>query len=275
MLHFAVAGVPHSTPRPGGTCEGMRHAYSLGITAMEMEWVQRVPLNTGRMQEIRQCAEALGGMSLTVHAPYYVNLNAADEEKLIASKRRIIDALTMAELAGAVSVCVHPAFYLGMDPLLVFERVRNATEDILSHKSALFPNVNLAYETMGKHAQFGTFEEVLALSREFSLYPTVDFAHMHARANGALNSAEEWHALLDTYVSYLGEDALKHMHIHYSGIHYNHTGERHHLPLLESDARWQDFLSVLKQRNVGGQLVCESPVLEDDTLLLQRTYECL
>ncbi len=275
MLHFAVAGVPHSTPPPRGTCEGMRHAHALGITAMELEWVQRVPMNTARMQDIRRCSEELGGMSLTVHAPYYINLNAADESKLEASKRRIIDALSMAEIAGARSVCVHPAFYLRMDPLLVYDRVRRATEDILSHKQTCFPSVNLAYETMGKHSQFGTFEEVLKLSAEFGIYPTVDFAHMHARANGAINSTKEWDALLDSYVSYLGRDSLKSMHIHYSGINYNGTGERNHLPLLESDANWKDFLAVLKRRGVAGQLVCESPILEQDTLLMQSEYHQL
>ena len=40
MLHFAVAGVPLSTPGSGGTVKGLEHANSLGITAMELEWVQ-------------------------------------------------------------------------------------------------------------------------------------------------------------------------------------------------------------------------------------------
>ena len=115
MLQFAVAGCPHSTPPPGGTVEGLKQARKLGITAMELEWVQRVPDSKERMKEIRSTAEELK-MYLTVHAPYYVNLNATDPAKLSASKKRILLGLTMAELAGAHSVCVHPAFYLGMEP---------------------------------------------------------------------------------------------------------------------------------------------------------------
>jgi len=111
MLHFAVAGSPLSSPK-SGTVEGLRHAYKLGITAMEIEWVQRVPSNKERMKEIREVSESLN-MYLTVHASYFINLNAKEKEKLTASKKRILDALSMAELCGAKSVCVHPAFYLG------------------------------------------------------------------------------------------------------------------------------------------------------------------
>lgn len=240
---------------------------------MEMEWVQRVPVQPERMAEIRKTAERLG-MYLTVHAPYYINLNAQDE-KLAASKKRIIDALSMAEIAGAHSVCVHPAFYQGTDPTIVYERVCTATEEILKHKKKLFPNVNLAYETMGKKAQFGTLEEVLKVSREFGLYPTLDPAHLHARYNGAINSTKEFEEMFDTYVEYLGKESLKQMHIHYSGIEYTEKGERKHLPLRKSDARWKEFLAVLKKRKIGGTVVCESPILEEDTVLLLRTFEGL
>ncbi len=271
MLHFAVAGVPASTPSPGGTVKGLEHAHSLGITAMELEWVQRVPLSPERMIEIRDTATKLK-MYLTCHAPYYINLNSPDHEKLQASKKRIIDALSMAEIAGVRSVCVHAAFYLGMDVKVVFENVRRAVDDVLKVKKKLFPSVNLGLETMGKPTQFGTLDEVLRISAEFDIYPVLDPAHMHARTNGAVNTADEWNDMFDQYVKFLGTKSLSSVHMHYAGIAYGAKGEKHHLPLKESDARWEDFLSVLKKRGVNGTVVCESPLLEKDTLLLQKTY---
>lgn len=271
MLHFAVAGVPHGTKKPGGTVEGLKYAHSLGITAMEIEWVQSVPKNPDRMKEIRETAESLK-MQLTVHAPYYINLNSKDPEKLAASKMRILNALTMSELAGVRSVCVHPAFNGGMSPDQVYANVYQATEEIMAKKQQLFPHVNLAYETMGKTAQFGTLEEVLAISKEFDLFPCVDPAHMHARTNGKINTTEEWNQMLDTYEKYLGKKSLQSMHLHFSGIAYGAKGEKHHLPIQESDANWKDFLRVLKDKGVEGNLVSESPLLEKDTLLLQKTF---
>ncbi|MDO8468738.1 MAG: TIM barrel protein [Candidatus Peribacter sp.] len=271
MLRFAVAGSPHSTPSPGGTVEGLLQAKKLGITAMEIEWVQNVPKNIERMAEIRETAEELG-ITLTVHAPYFVNLNSPDRAKLAASKKRVLDALSMAELCGARSVCVHAAFNLGLPPEKVLENVRRATEDIMKHKHALFPHVNLAYETMGKQTQFGTLEEVLKVSKEFDNYPCVDPAHMHARENGKVNSVEEWNDMFDLYQKYVGSKSLQQVHMHFSGIAYTTKGERKHLPLQQSDAKWKDFLKVLKKRKIDGVVVCESPLLEKDTLLMQKTF---
>jgi deoxyribonuclease-4 len=273
MLQFAVAGAPLSTPSPGGTVAGLKRAHDLGITAMELEWVQNVPSDPARMDEIRKTAEQYK-MTLTVHAPYYVNLNSQDSAKLKASVARILHALTQAERAGAISVCVHAAFYLGMPPEIAYKNIHKAVSQIMS-KRKLFPHVNLALETMGKPAQFGTLEEVLRMSNEFDIYPCVDPAHLHARSNGAVNTAEEWDAMFDAYEKTLGKKSLQQMHLHFSGIEYTAKGERRHLPLQRSDAKWKDFLHVLKRRKIGGVCVSESPLLEDDTLLLQKTYAAL
>lgn len=273
-LRFAVAGCPLSTPKPGGTVEGLKHAKKLGIDAMEIEWVQNVPSDVKRMELIRKTAQELD-MTLTVHAPYYVNLNSPDKAKLAASKGRVLRALSMGEIAGVRSVCVHPAFYLGMPPEKAYENVRRAVDDILKQKSKLFPHVNLALETMGRQTQFGTLEEVLKISKEFDLYPTVDPAHLHARYNGAVNSKKEWNEMFDLYEEYLGKSSLKNVHMHFSGIAYGLKGEKHHLPLRESDARWEDFLQVLKDRKIEGTVVCESPAMEKDTVLMREVYESL
>jgi deoxyribonuclease-4 len=275
MLHFAVAGVPHSTPRPGGTIEGIKHAYSLDITAMEMEWVQRVPISPERMEEIRLTAKACGNFALTVHAPFYINLNSEKEETIEASIKRILDALAMAEIAGAVSVCVHAAFNHNMPPERVMDNVRRSMDEIMQKKSVLFPHVNLGLETMGKQSQFGTLDEVLRVSKEFDCYPVIDPAHMHARSNGKVNTKAEWHEMFDMYAEYLGDESLQKMHLHFSGIAYGPKGEKHHVPLEESDARWYDFIQVLYERKVGGVCVSESPLLEEDTLRMKRVYESI
>ncbi len=271
MLRFAVAGTPLSTPAPGGTVEGLKHARKLGIGAMEIEWVQSVPKHPERMALIKKTAEE-NDITLTVHAPYYVNLNSPEPAKLKASIERVLAALSMSQLAGVRSVCVHPAFYLGMEPEKAFKNVEKAVDQIMSKKKKLFPDVNLALETMGKTSQFGTLEEVLRISKEFDLYPTVDPAHMHARTNGKINTPKEWNEMFDMYEKYLGKKSLGHVHMHFSGIAYAAHGEKHHLPLKESDADWMGFLSVLKKRKIGGTVVCESPLLEKDTLLMQETY---
>lgn len=274
MLVFATPGCPMSTPKNGGTIEGIRQTKELGLEAMEMEWVQSVPKNVEHVEAVGATARECG-IRLTVHAPYFINLNSPEPEKLVASKRRILEALTMAQIAGAESVCVHAAFNLGKEPPVVLENVRRAVDDIMKRKSKFFPDVNLGLETMGKQTQFGTLEEVLIISEEFDIYPVVDAAHMHARTNGGVNTIKEWNEMFDVYEKHLGKKSLRRMHLHYSGIAYGAKGEKHHLPFMESDANWKDFLKVLKKRDIGGICVCESPLQELDTLLLKKTYDKL
>lgn len=271
MLRIACPGSPASTPGSGGTLAGLKHAAKLGIDAMEIEWVQSVPKNAEHVAAVGKAARDLD-IALTVHAPYFVNLNSAEKEKIAASEKRILDALAMAQVCGAVSVCVHAAFNGKDDSATVTDSIRRSTERIMKKKPSLFPDVNLAYETMGKPSQWGTLDEVLAVAKEFGIYPCVDVAHLHARSNGAVNSAAEFEELLDRYAKVLGKKSLSTMHIHYSGIAYGEKGEKHHLTFAESDLKWKDFLKVLKKRKVGGILVCESPSMEDDTLLLAKAY---
>jgi deoxyribonuclease-4 len=125
----------------------------------------------------------------------------------------------------------------------------------------------------GRFGQFGTLDEVLRISNEFEIYPCIDPAHLHARTNGKINTKEEWNDMIDQYQQALGKMSLSHVHFHYSGIAYTEKGERHHLPFEQSDARWKDFLKVLKDRKIGGTVVCESPAMENDTILLKKTYD--
>jgi deoxyribonuclease-4 len=101
--------------------------------------------------------------------------------------------------------------------------------------------------------------------------PCIDFSHLHART-GAENSLAEFKRTLNRYSKVIGKASLKDLHLHVSGIEYTPKGERRHLLLKESDFKYRDLLKALKSAGAGGVLICESPNLEDDALLLKRSY---
>jgi deoxyribonuclease IV len=104
--------------------------------------------------------------------------------------------------------------------------------------------------------------------------PCLDFAHLHARAgDGSMNSMDEWLVVLDGYAKLLGEDSLKRLHIHLSGIEYSTKGERNHLPIQESDFDLTGLLQALHARKCSGRLLCESPVMEEDALLIKKRWQ--
>ena len=128
---------------------------------------------------------------------------------------------------------------------------------------------------MGKISEFGTIEEVLNLSTELRrVAPCLDFAHWHART-GQFNSYQEFSSILEQLQERLGRTALDNMHIHVSGIDYGKKGETKHLNLKESDFQYAELIKALRDYEAKGIVICESPNLEEDALLLQATYNNL
>ena len=102
--------------------------------------------------------------------------------------------------------------------------------------------------------------------------PCIDFSHLHARSNGKMNSYEEFSSALEKAESALGRKALKELHCHVSGIEYSEKGERKHLNLKESDLNYVELLRALKEFGCAGVIVCESPSIEGDALVLKKAY---
>ncbi len=106
------------------------------------------------------------------------------------------------------------------------------------------------------------------------LAPCIDFAHWHART-GVFNSYQEFASILLRIKERLGRAALDDMHIHVAGIRYGEKGEIKHLNLKDSDLQYVELLKALRDYEVKGLVICESPNLEDDALLLKSTYNTL
>ena len=272
-LLFGTGGNPHSAETES-TIDGIKRIAELGLGCMEMEFVYRVTMGEKRAQEVAKQATSKG-IYLSAHASYYINLNAREPEKLKASQQRLIQAARIASICGAKSVVFHTAFYLGDPPEIAYSKIKKILEETLKQLQEENIRIWLRPEVMGKRSQFGTVEEVIRLCSELEgLAPCIDFAHLHA-VTGAYNSYQEFVSLLRQFEKGLGRTALDDMHIHCSGIKYGAKGEIKHLNLQESDLQYTELLKALKEYEVKGLLVCESPNLEEDALLLQETYQSL
>ncbi len=215
------------------------------------------------------------GVRVSVHAPYFINLNAYELQKAKASQKRLLQAAHIGALCGAKSVVFHPAFYLGDSPEKTYNTVKERLAEVLSQLKAEGSPMCLRPEVTGKPTQFGTVDEIVALSLELpGVAPCIDLAHWHARTGG-FNTYDELAETLEFLKEKLGQGALTDMHIHFSGIAYSKKGEIKHLPLKESDLRYIELLKALKDHNAKGLVICESPNLEEDALLLKESYEAL
>jgi deoxyribonuclease IV len=274
-LKFGCSGVPHSTPAPGKRDQGLKHSVELGLGANELALVQVAKMNPKDIELCRKVQQETS-IVITAHGPYYVNLNAREDEKRVASRKRILDTARICNAVGGYSIVFHAAFYFDDPKDKVYDEVKREIEGIMQvvHDEKL--NVWIRPETTGKPSQFGTVTEIVRLAQEIpSVAPCVDFAHLHARSNGKYNTKAEFKSVLDEIASGLGEKALNEMHIHLSGINYGAKGEKNHLEMRDSDYNYRELFEVLAEYNVEGVLICESPNLEDDAIFFQNEYNKL
>jgi deoxyribonuclease-4 len=270
---FGTVGSPLSTPaKPGGTVGGIVRTAELGLGALELAWVQSVRVSEGKCAEIKATAQAQG-IALSVHAPYFINLNATSEE-WPKSRKRLMDAAHYGNLAGATDIIFHPGSYFGRDPKEVLgvavPRLRECVKEL---RDAGNP-ATLRPETMGKSAMLGSLEDTLMMAAEIEgVEPCIDFAHLHARpGDGSGNSYAEWLAMLKLVRKHLGAKALKRLHIHLSGIEYGPKGEKNHLPLAEADLKYKELFRALRDSGSAGRILCESPKMEDDARVMAKAW---
>ena len=272
-FQFGTVGSPLATPKkPGGSVGAIEFSKSIGLNTLELGWVQSV-----RVTEVTCAAiKAKAGeqdVALSVHAPYFINLNALDDE-WPKSRKRLMDAAVYGNLAGATDIIFHPGSYFGNPPAevlkLAIPRLQGCAEEL---RKAGNP-VILRPETMGKSAMLGSFEDTLAMSKAIEgVEPCIDFAHLHARpGDGTMNTYDEWSAILKMYQKALGKKALKRLHIHLSGIEYGPKGEKNHLALDKSDLKLAFLFKALKDFNCAGRILCESPIMEEDALNMKKAW---
>jgi len=272
-FRFGTVGSPTSTPpKPGGSVGAVLRSAELGLYALELGWVRAVRVTPETCAAIQATAQEQSVL-ISVHAPYFINLNADDEE-WPKSRQRLMDAAHYGHLAGATSIVFHPGSYFGNPPEAVLPVATARLQGCIDELRQAGNPVILRPETMGKSAMLGSLEDTLRMSQAIpGVQPCLDFAHLHARAgDGSMNAYDDWSRTLEAYGKSLGEAALKDLHVHLSGIEYGEKGEKEHLPLQESDLDLQAIFRALLAFGCQGRLLCESPVMEDDAVYMRQTW---
>ena len=267
-LLFGTAGTPRSS-RGTDSISGIRRVHELGLGCMELEFVRGVKMGEKTARAVYDVAQQLG-IRLSVHAPYYINLNA-EGETLEASKERILNSARIGHICGAKSVVIHAGFIQKHPREAVYERIKKAIVEIKERLKSEDVDITLRIETMGRGSQFGSLEEALAITEVGGVLPCIDFSHLHA-VTGKNNSREEFASILARVEEKLGRRGLDDMHIHVSGIEYSDKGEKNHLVFAESDFKYKELAQAFVEFDIKGMVICESPNLEEDALVLKGEY---
>jgi deoxyribonuclease IV len=270
-LLFGTAGLPNSTPKKNNPIEGVKQIHALGLDCMQLEFAHGVRMKDEVSSALRRVSYELG-VPLTSHGPYYINLNAREQDKIDSSVERIIQTAKISDLCGAESMTFHAAFYMKDSPYDVFDLVEKSMNVIEERLGRLDIEIELRPELTGKTSQFGSLDELISLTKNVnSCCPCMDFSQLYART-GKYNTYEEFNEVLGRLQEELGQNVLDAMHIHISGISSNSKGDLKHMNLEKSNFNWRDLLRSLKEHNCKGYVICGSPNLEEDAKMMKEHY---
>lgn len=238
-----------------GNPKGIVEVARRGLDCMEVEFTYGVRMKP----EIAEAVGALAdeqGVTLSVHAPYYINLAAYEADKVTASCQRILDSCHRAHLMGARNVVFHAGFYQKRTIRETYRLIRDQVIDLQQQIQRAGWNVTLCPEITGKPSQFGSTEELLELMADTGCGLTVDFAHLFARQQGVI----DYDALMPSLPTKF--------HAHFSGIEYTAKGEKKHLRMKSNYFR--PLLAALKHHRKQTTIICESPAPFDDAVMMKE-----
>ncbi|MDH3324331.1 MAG: TIM barrel protein [Candidatus Peregrinibacteria bacterium] len=235
--------------------------HELGLKACEISFTYGPYIKSREdALKIGRVAKKLG-IFLSIHAPYFVNLNSKEEEKIESSKKRILKCCEVGSWLGVKRVIFHPGFYSGMESIEAGVRIK---ESILEMQEVIKKNkwdIELCPEVMGKVNVFGSIDEVADLVDSTGCGFCIDIAHVLARYG-----RYEFDKIKDAFKA-------KKWHIHFSGIEYGEKGEKRHLMTSVED--WKRVLKFLKNLDKDVVLICESPDTVGDSVVGKKIWKDL
>lgn len=146
QIKFGPAGL-------GGVDEAtsnLEKYHKLGLKACEIAFTYGVYIkNKNDALKIGETAKKLG-ILLSIHAPYWINLNSSEKIKVEKSKQRIINCCEIGTYLGAYRVVFHPGYYGKISKEETYEKIKNEILEIqkIIHQKKYTPK--LAPETTGK-----------------------------------------------------------------------------------------------------------------------------
>lgn len=278
MIKFGPSGNSDLFYEQGhkSSTEAPKWLRDMGLDAYEYSCTKGVKIKESTAARIGEEAEK-HNIYLSIHAPYYINLANPDREKRNNSMRHIMESLQAARWMGAKRVVFHPGSCSKMDREKALSIAMETLARVIEKADDRgFGDITLCPETLGKHNQLGSLEEVIEICKlDQRLIPTIDFGHVHAYTCGGLKSREDYARVLDAIERGLGPHRLKSVHMHFSRVEYTSKGEKKHWTLEDAQygPEFEPLAKLLVERGIEGVVICESRgTMAEDALELKQMY---
>lgn len=251
-----------------------------GLDHFEYQCGQGVRVSEESAKEIG-AALRNAGISVSVHAPYFISLSSVEEEKRLNSVNYILASAKAVNAMGGDRIVIHSGSCSKMTREEALELAKNtmklAREELVAQG---LENIRCCPETMGKINQLGDLHEVMELCKiDESFIPCIDFGHLNARTFGSIKDKSDYEKILDTIENELGSERLKTFHSHFSKIEYTEKGgEKKHLTFADTvyGPQFEPLMELVAKKNLAPTFICESDGTQtEDAKAMKDYYESL
>ena len=277
MVKFGTAGLDENFSLQGHkkTIEVPIYLSNMGLDAFEYQCGRGVKIKEAAAIEFGKEAAAKG-ITLSLHAPYYISMSSLEEEKRLNSVGYIIDSAKAIKAMGGKRVIFHSGSCAKLPREAALAKAVDTMGLIMK---ALDENglgdITVCPETMGKVNQLGTLDEVLTLCKvDERIIPCIDFGHLNARDMGIIKTMADYEAIINKMENEIGADRTKVFHSHFSKIEYTTGGEKRHLT-FEDTAFGPDFeplMEIIARKNLAPTIICESDGTQGIDALAMKNY---
>ncbi|WP_251316040.1 TIM barrel protein [Flintibacter muris] len=278
---------------PAGNCDSFSkvHKSSLaapgwiagfGLDCYEYQCGKGVHVGEDTARKVGENARA-AGISLSLHAPYFINLANPDPDSLKKTIGYITAGCQVARWMGAGRVIIHSGALMKRSRREALDIAKKSLAEVISACDGQgYGQITLCPETMGKINQLGDLDEVLELcTLDGRLVPCIDFGHLYARSLGADDGQEAFCRMLDRVEEVLGQERASAFHSHFSHIEFTPKGGEKCHRTFDDDGGygpdWAPLAAEIARRGWSPTFICESAGTQaEDALTMKRIYEnCL
>ena len=252
-----------------------QYLVEMGLDHFEYQCGRGVNIGLDKANELGKIAKEKG-ITLSLHAPYYISMSSVDEEKRLNSINYILASARAVNAMGGDRIIVHTgscgkitreeALVLAKDTMALSQKALDAEG---------LSNIHICPETMGKVNQLGTLFEVLELCKiDERIIPCIDFGHLNARDLGVLKDKNDFENILLEIKNQLGEDRFKNFHSHFSKIEYTTGGEKRHLTFEDEvyGPNFEPLMELVVKYGLNPTFVCESAGTQAEDAKSMKDY---
>ena len=272
---------------PSGFCEEFSSSFKStedmpkwlinhGLSCYEISFTNGVRLSIETAEKYGRLFKD-ANIEVSVHAPYYINFANPDPIMIEKSNGYIIESLKRMQFLGAKKLVFHPGTQMKMSREEAFSNTYNNIKSLINTLDSMgFKDYYLCPETMGKHGQIGTVEEIAKIcSIDERIIPTIDFGHINSFGGGVLKTEVDFANVFETFKLYL-KDRFKKVHIHFSKIEYGKKGEIRHLTFDDNiyGPNFEPLAKVLKKYDIDACVISESAGTQTrDAVIMKNIYQ--